>query len=72
MKRSHLSKLLRDRGLSQSSVAARLGVDKATVSRWLAGKVPPERAIEMERLVGVERHLLRPDLWSAPSPSEVA
>jgi DNA-binding transcriptional regulator YdaS (Cro superfamily) len=37
---------------------------------WAAGRVnaiPAERAIQIERAVGVPRHRLRPDLWDSPS-----
>ena len=33
------------------------------ISQW--DKVPPERAIQIERATGVPRAALRPDLWGA-------
>jgi len=38
------------------------GVKKSTVSRWNI-KVPAERVLLIERLTGVSRHVLRPDLY---------
>jgi DNA-binding transcriptional regulator YdaS (Cro superfamily) len=42
-----------------------LGVDKATVWRWETGeqRVAPRRVHEVERITGVSRHDLRPDLY---------
>lgn len=47
-----------------SWLAPRLGVTQSAVSMW--ERVPAERALEIERLTGIPRHLLRPDLWTAP------
>ena len=44
-------------------LAALLGVDKGTLSRWENGRVPAERVLEVERVTGVSRHDLRPDLY---------
>lgn len=38
-------------------------VNKSTVSRWADGKIPAERVLEIERISGVSRHDLRPDLY---------
>jgi DNA-binding transcriptional regulator YdaS (Cro superfamily) len=39
------------------------GIDKSTVMRWENGRVPAERVLEVERITGVSRHDLRPDLY---------
>ncbi|MBX3583583.1 MAG: helix-turn-helix domain-containing protein [Rhizobiaceae bacterium] len=44
-------------------------VDKSTVLRWERGQIPPERAVEVERITGISRHELRPDIFG-PAPSE--
>lgn len=46
-----------------ASVAAAAGVDKATVTRWSQKRVPAERVLQVERITGVSRHVLRPDLY---------
>ena len=58
----------------QSRLAARLGITPQAVRKyelqWDAGRVtavPAERAIQIEQVVGVPRHRLRPDLWDSPS-----
>lgn len=49
-----------------SGLAGPLGITKQAVSQW--DEVPPLRVIAVERLSGVSRHELRPDLY----PDEVA
>lgn len=36
-----------------------------TISQW--DKVPAERIVEVERITGIPRHLLRRDLFQPPS-----
>lgn len=52
----------------QSALARGLGLKPQAVQRWVrVGKVPAERVLQVERLVGgkVTRHELRPDLYPA-------
>jgi DNA-binding transcriptional regulator YdaS (Cro superfamily) len=53
----------RDPKITIEDLAARIGIDKGTLSRWENGRVPAERVLEVERLTGVSRHDLRPDLY---------
>ena len=55
-----------------SALARRLGVTRNAINCWkLKKRVPASRVIELERLTGVSRHLIRPDLYpEAPSNSE--
>lgn len=46
------------------------GVNKSTVKRWEDDKIPAERAIEIERITGLPRFLLRPDLYPESRPAE--
>ena len=60
---------MRDQGLSQairvaggvSELARRLGISQPSVSNW--NRVPAERVLEVETVTGVERMVLRPDLY---------
>lgn len=49
---------------SVKELAVRLGIRSQAISAW--DRVPAERAREVERITGVPRHELRPDLWDAP------
>lgn len=60
---------MRDPGLNQaieaaggvSELARRLGISQPSVSNWT--RVPPERVITVESLTGINRVVLRPDLY---------
>jgi len=58
-----LKSLVKARGLKLIDVSRGLGVDKATVSRWAQKRIPAERVLDIERLTGIPRHDLRPDLY---------
>ena len=49
------------RGLS-SRIAKGLGITTGAIAQW--DQVPAERVPEIERIAGIPRHDLRPDLWS--------
>lgn len=60
---SELRKYL-DGGRGRGSDLARaLKVTPGAVWQWAAGKVPAERAVEIERATGIARAELRPDLF---------
>jgi DNA-binding transcriptional regulator YdaS (Cro superfamily) len=44
-----------------AEVARGLGITRAAVVKW--DKVPAERVVEIERITGIRRELLRPDLY---------
>lgn len=49
-----------ERGRS-GKLAAALGIAPSAVSQWK--RVPAERVLEVEKITGVPRHDLRPDLY---------
>jgi DNA-binding transcriptional regulator YdaS (Cro superfamily) len=61
-----------DRGLEEAinvagsltELAARLKTSVQNVSQWRS--VPPERCAEVERITGVPRWRLRPDIYETP------
>lgn len=55
---------------SQTKLAADLGVTPQAVQQWVeAASVPAKRVLDIERLTGVSRHDLRPDIFGpAPKP----
>ena len=67
MTEAPLKELFRSRGIKLVSIASALGVDKGTVTKWMQSKIPVEHAREIERITGVPKHELRPDVWDAPS-----
>jgi hypothetical protein len=46
---------------SPSDLADGLGLTLQAVCQW--SKVPPERCLDVERVTGVSRHVLRPDIY---------
>jgi len=58
-----LRSLLEFNGMRMSDLARLAKVDKATVTRWSSRRVPAERVLDVERLTGIPRHDLRPDLY---------
>ncbi len=56
---------------SQESFADNMGVTQPTVWRWLrqSKQLPPEYVLEAERLYGVSRHNLRPDIYPRDYPA---
>jgi DNA-binding transcriptional regulator YdaS (Cro superfamily) len=63
-----ISLIRAERGL-MAKLAAGLGITKSAVSMW--DKVPADRLAEVERLSGIPRHLLRPDVCLPPDGIEV-
>lgn len=45
-------------------------VDKATVFRWEHGKVPVKRLIEIEKVTGIDRRRLRPEMFKGMEAAE--
>lgn len=76
MKPTRLHQLLSDRGLRLIDLAQGVDVDKATVTRWAQKRIPAERVADVERVTGIPRAHLRPDLFSpappAPASTEAA
>lgn len=71
---SPLNELLTTRGLTMADLSRLLGVNKSTVSRWALRRIPAERVIDVERVSGVSRQSLRPDLYPSDfaPPQQVA
>ena len=48
---------------SQKRLADAAGVTPQSVTKWKRTGVPPRRVLELERLSGISRHELRPDVF---------
>lgn len=53
---------------SKSELARRLGVAVQSIQQW--SRIPAERVSDVERVTGIPRHELRPDLY--PKEREAA
>lgn len=62
---SHLLEILPKRRGIVSEIARACGITHGAVSQWR--KVPAERVLDVERITGVPRHALRPDLYPPPT-----
>lgn len=55
---------------TQQALAEALGIRSASISEWKTrGRIPAERVLDVERVTGVSRHDLRPDIFGPP-PSD--
>lgn len=57
------------RGRAQE-LAMGLGISPSAISQW--DRIPAERALDVERLTGIPRHDLRPDLYPASETESAA
>lgn len=48
-------------GIKPGFVASELGITAGAVSQW--DRVPAVRVIEVEKITGIPRHVLRPDIY---------
>lgn len=54
-----------DKAGGQAALARQLGVKQQTIFGWLhhSRQVPAERVLAVERVTGIPRHELRPDIY---------
>lgn len=72
------SKKHRDEGLKEAIAAVKraahlasaLGITAQAINGW--ERVPHTRVLEVEKITGVPRHRLRPDLYPLDAPAEHA
>lgn len=49
---------------SQARLAVAIGTNQQTIGKWLKkGRLPAEYVLPVERVTGIARHELRPDLY---------
>lgn len=50
----------------RSALADRFGVTRQAVQDWAKrGRIPPDKVLTVEKLSGISRYLLRPDVFGA-------
>ena len=50
----------------QVALATKLGISQSAVAQWIgSGNIPPARVPKVEKITGVSRHELRPDIFDA-------
>lgn len=49
--------------INKSKVARHFGITRQAVGEWFKSEVPPTRVIELEKITGVPRYELRPDIY---------
>jgi DNA-binding transcriptional regulator YdaS (Cro superfamily) len=62
-----LKALLKRQNIKPATLARELKVDKSQITRWAQKKVPAERVLDVERITGISRHEMRPDVFGAKS-----
>lgn len=56
-----------------AALARRLGISRNAVSDWRSKqRVPVERVLDIEKLTGIPRHEIRPDIYPPPQSIEAA
>lgn len=46
-----------------AKVAAPLGITRQALYKWVKERVPAERVVEAEAVIGLDREVMRPDLF---------
>lgn len=60
-RKSPIEKAVKACNANMSELARRLGVKVQTIQQWT--RIPAERVHDVERVTGIPRHELRPDLY---------
>ena len=63
MMTSTLKHQLKQNGFKLVELASAMHVNKATVTRWSANRIPAERVLDVARITGIPKEKLRPDLF---------
>lgn len=69
---SALTTFRKEKKVKQVDLAAQIGVLPPALSKWERGRVPAGRVLTIERITGIPRHALRPDLYPAPAEASAA
>jgi transcriptional regulator with XRE-family HTH domain len=67
-----LTKYRADHGLTLEEFGKLVGVGRAAVCKWEAGKVPAERVRQIEAVTGIPASTLRPDIFAPMAQGQAA
>lgn len=70
--KTDLKTLFSEFGVRREELARTLGVNKCQITRWTQKRVPAERVVAIERVTGIPRHMLRPDIFGPTGPEDSA
>lgn len=60
---SPLAAFRRKENRKQTEVASDLGIRPSVLCKWERNRVPAERVLHVEKVLGIPRWILRPDLY---------
>lgn len=61
--RMNIKEWLNETGHSQKWLGDQIGVTQVAVAKWCNKRVPAERVISIEKITGIPRTQLRPDIY---------
>lgn len=67
MDKSHIKEIAKSAG-GVIALSIALGLSRSAVSQWK--RVPIERIRDVERITGIPRHLLRPEVFGTEQPTK--
>lgn len=59
-----LDELLKRAGMNQTQLAKMLGIEQPSVSAWRLRGIPVKRVTDIEKVTGIPRRQIRPDLYT--------
>lgn len=68
--RSHLIVEMAHAAGGMAALARKLGIKRQAIYQW--SRVPAERVLEIERLTGLSRYILRSDIYGPAPKTEAA
>ena len=72
METGNLAALLASRQIKMADLARDLKLNKSSITMWAQRRVPAERVLEVEKLTGISRHEIRPDIYPTPTQETAA
>lgn len=55
--------LLEDKNIRPAELARKMDLNRSSITIWARNRIPAERVLEVERITGIPRTRLRPDIY---------